>query len=154
MLPLGEVLNSLIKSFGFEKQLRIAKALELWEEVAGPEVASKTRALRFRNGVLVVAVPSPAWAQQLSLLRHKLCDRLNETCHAPLVHDIHFRVAEIPILDSAPPKQSSQESKLKRVAGDCCCEELTQEIMDEELRMAFQRAFRAAHGGSQTQKGE
>lgn len=50
MLPLGEVLNSLIKSFGLEKQLRIAKALELWEEVAGPEVASKTRALRFRNG--------------------------------------------------------------------------------------------------------
>lgn len=49
-----------------------------WPEVVGPEIAANARPTCLRNGRLVVATSSPAWAQSLHLLSEHLLHRLQE----------------------------------------------------------------------------
>ncbi|NPV70008.1 MAG: DUF721 domain-containing protein [Firmicutes bacterium] len=68
------------------------RAISLWAEVAGPEIARRTFASRFVDDVLYVDVDSPAWASQLTFVRQALIDRLNARLAAGgVVRDIRFR---------------------------------------------------------------
>jgi predicted nucleic acid-binding Zn ribbon protein len=51
---------------------------EVWDEIAGPQVAEHVRPVRLHGGVLVVRADSPAWATQVRYLATDLMRRANE----------------------------------------------------------------------------
>ena len=59
-----------------------------WDAVVGPTLALHARPARLRRGMLVVAVDSPEWMQELQFLKHELRDRLNARLGRPVVRDV------------------------------------------------------------------
>jgi predicted nucleic acid-binding Zn ribbon protein len=66
-----------------------------WDAVVGPTLALHARPDRLRRGVLVVAVDSPEWMQELVFFKHELRDRLNARLERHAVRDI-FLVLAVP----------------------------------------------------------
>jgi hypothetical protein len=55
-----------------------AQATELWAEVAGPEVAARSRAVGVRSAELLVEVRGSVWMGHLALLRQRFLEEINE----------------------------------------------------------------------------
>lgn len=80
---------------------------EVWESAVGPEVARRSSPVSLQGGRLLVAVSTSAWVQQLSFLRERLREALNQALGQNVVRDIRFRLAEweppLPAREPAPP---------------------------------------------------
>jgi len=66
-----------------------------WPRLVGKPAADHTRAVGWRGSVFVVQVQHPVWAQELSLRRQQLVDRLNEAAGQKVVTDLLFRVGPV-----------------------------------------------------------
>ena len=64
-----------------------------WDAVVGATLARHARPERFRDGVLVVAVDSAEWMQELQFLKYELRDRLNARLGRTAVRDIFLVLA-------------------------------------------------------------
>ena len=73
-----DVLERVLRRRGLDKQLQYQKLVEDWPRVVGPGLARVTRARSVRNGILVVEVPSSAWAMELNLRRRQIMKRVND----------------------------------------------------------------------------
>jgi len=92
MEALERVLGRLMKRLGIEDELQGWRAVEIWERVAGPQVARRTRAVDFERGVLLVEVEGSAWIQQLHFLKRQLIEAINRELGATRVSDIRFDI--------------------------------------------------------------
>ena len=73
----GDILERVLRRRGLARQLEYQKLLEDWPGLVGAGLARVTRARSVRDGVLVVEVPSSAWAMELNLRRQQIMARLN-----------------------------------------------------------------------------
>ncbi|MCY3705799.1 MAG: DUF721 domain-containing protein [Gammaproteobacteria bacterium] len=73
----GDVLERVLRRRGLAREMAYQKLLEDWPRLVGAGLARVTRARSVRNGVLVVEVPSSAWAMELNLRRRQIMARLN-----------------------------------------------------------------------------
>jgi predicted nucleic acid-binding Zn ribbon protein len=55
----------------------LARVQEIWERAAGPAIASASRPVGERGGVLTVACEAAVWAQELELMAPELIARIN-----------------------------------------------------------------------------
>lgn len=62
----------------------------IWEQAAGDSIASHTRVVSFRNGVMTVGCPSGAWACELRLSANDLVPRINRLRPPGKVREIRF----------------------------------------------------------------
>lgn len=65
---------------------------DVWEEAVGPEIARRSYPLELRRGRLTLGVASAPWMQQLSLLRERLRDAVNQALGTELVREVRFRL--------------------------------------------------------------
>lgn len=110
-------------------------ALEIWSDIAGERIAKLTRAERFANGVLYIAVVSSTVAQELSFLKPRYIDALNgrlEETHVKEIRFIpgHFKSA--PSMRLAKPSSSVDREAAQR---------LFSHIDDPVLRASFERLY-------------
>ena len=73
-----DVLERVLRRRGLDKQLEYQKLVEDWPRVVGQGLARVTRARSVRSGVLVVEVPSSAWAMELNMRRRQIMKRVND----------------------------------------------------------------------------
>ena len=90
---LGPSLQRFLEEAGLTKPLIGWKALSLWPEIVGEKVASRSRAVTFQAGRLVVEVDAPSWVNHLSFLRRDVIARLNARLGAGTVQEIQFIAA-------------------------------------------------------------
>ena len=74
---IGDVLARVLRRRGLSRELEHQKLLQEWPRLVGAGLARVTRARSVRNGVLVVEVPSSAWAMELNLRRRQIMARVN-----------------------------------------------------------------------------
>lgn len=86
----GEILAKVMSDLGLDERLREREALTRWQEVVGPDVARRSRALRIREGVLYVHVESAAWRQELHFLKDTILEGFREKLGPNRVRDIRF----------------------------------------------------------------
>lgn len=91
--PIRNSLDSLLGKLGVKATLRGWDALRLWAEVVGEPAATRSRAVAFEDGRLIVEVDGPTWSAQLSYLRREICGRLNSRLGAEVVREIQFTPA-------------------------------------------------------------
>lgn len=104
----GSILQAILGRIDPENRIAL---WQKWDAVVGEPIASHARPSRLDDGVLVVAVTSHAWAQELQHLKGDLIKRLNAAFGATRVRDIFF----VPASDRAgdePPRPAG-----KRKAG-------------------------------------
>lgn len=73
----GDLLDTLLAGWGLDGRLHQYRALVIWDEVVGPQIAARTRPEKIRDGVLEVCVDQPTWMQQLQLLKPQILAKLN-----------------------------------------------------------------------------
>jgi hypothetical protein len=131
----GDLVEKLLKGFGLDERLHQYRALIIWEEVVGPQIAARTRPIRIREGILEINVDQPTWMQQLQLMKPKILAQLNAELGKATIKDlflkrgkVHVRVDKEP---EPPPKWRMvqlDDNEKKQV------EELLTGIADPELR--------------------
>ncbi|MBD3368669.1 MAG: DUF721 domain-containing protein [Candidatus Eisenbacteria bacterium] len=90
--PISRILKGVIEDLGVAGRLAEQRAVVEWPEIVGPKVAEHSRALRIERGRLVVEVPSAVWAQELSLMRRTIQQKINRRLGSRTVETLQFVV--------------------------------------------------------------
>jgi predicted nucleic acid-binding Zn ribbon protein len=90
---LGDVLRAALGRLPEAQRLADHAVWTHWDAVVGPTLARHARPERLRRGVLIVAVDSPGWMQELQFLKHELRERLNARLGRSAVREV-FLVLE------------------------------------------------------------
>ena len=86
------ILDRLTNKMGIAARLEREKAVVLWEEAVGKNIARRAQAASVRNGILFVVVQNSAWLQELSLLKEGIIEKVNSAVGTDVVKDIVFRI--------------------------------------------------------------
>jgi len=87
-LTIREVLNDLITEYRIGTKLREASVINLWSEVTGKAISSRTSKIYIRDGVLHVYLTSSVVKNELMMLRDALRQRLNKDAGEEVVREI------------------------------------------------------------------
>ena len=98
----GDLVDKLLKGLGLDDRLHQYRALIIWDEVVGPQIASRTRPVRIREGVLEVNVDQPTWRQQLQLMKPKILAQLNAELGKATVKDIYLKRGKVNVRAEKP----------------------------------------------------
>jgi len=145
---LSDIISGIIKNQGWESKVREHRVFPIWDEVVGDEIAKNSAPNRIDRGLLVVVTKNPTWTQQLTMMKKKIINKINEALDDEIVKDIRFIQGEIPQLKKTEvtPKKS-KEDKLKSSPEIDPKElnELTKDIKDEELKEILENIIKKAH---------
>ena len=72
-------LQSAFTRLGLSGKLAQQRALVIWPEVVGPQIAAATRPLHVRDGILFVATKSSTWAHELIFRKAAILAGLGST---------------------------------------------------------------------------
>ena len=85
----GDILPTVLKSFGLDQRLREQEILAIWPRVVGEEIAARTQPFKIEKGVLYVRVEHSAWMQELHFMEKEILRKLKES--APDIELEHIR---------------------------------------------------------------
>lgn len=88
----GKILDRLTVKMGIASRLESEKAVVLWGEAVGKNIARRAKAVSVRNRILFVIVQNSAWLQELSLLKEGIIEKINSLVGKDVVKDIVFRI--------------------------------------------------------------
>jgi predicted nucleic acid-binding Zn ribbon protein len=139
-----------IRRLHLEPVLREGRALSLWGEVVGEQVAEATRAEDVRDGVLSVVVRSSTWAFELTFHKEKILRDLNSRLGRGTLRDIRFHVGATEAAAEAPPPEPvpSWEALAEQPLSQETASEIEAAIADQsdpELRDRIARSLSAGH---------
>ena len=141
---LGAAIRSLLKKRGLGREVESHRALAVWAEVVGPEMAARAQPTRVHDGVLYVAARDPAWAQTFDLMRIELLDRLNARLGGRIITELRFSSvnegrARGPAVGAVPahPPRLPETLPFDRAAA----ERISETVADPSLRDAMRRAL-------------
>lgn len=77
-VPLGEVLDGLLRERTFARGMPIGRLAAEWERVVGPRLAQATSPASLDGGILVVVATSGPWGAQARFLGQEILRRANE----------------------------------------------------------------------------
>ncbi len=104
---LDRTVERLLESLGLSPVAVQARLARSWEEIVGPLLATKTCPARLKAGVLTVCAVSPAWAQELSMCRSALAERIDVVLGPGKVREIRVSVGAVPErADGAAPEEA------------------------------------------------
>ena len=136
----GDLVDKLLKGLGLDERLHQYRALIIWEDVVGPQIAARTRPVRIREGVLEVNVDQPTWRQQLQLMKPKILAQLNAELGKATIKDLYLKRGKVNVREEKqvePPPAwrmvQLDENEKKQV------EELLTAIEDPELHDEMER---------------
>lgn len=84
---LTEALFAYLRESGLEQPVLEVQVEEIWPKVMGSLVASMTRSVEVKDGMLIVKVNSAALKAQLFENRFELVKKLNEAVGANVIRD-------------------------------------------------------------------
>ena len=136
----GELVDKMLKGLGLDERLHQYRALIIWEEVVGPQIAARTRPVRIREGVLEVNVDQPTWMQQLQLMKPKILTQLNAEMGKATIKDLYLKRGKVNIRFDKPVEQPPawrmvelDDSEMRQIDG------LLTAIGDPELHEEMKR---------------
>ena len=90
------VLRAVLKKHGLDNELERYNFINHWEEIVGKDIASRTKPMSIRNGMLTIGVVDSIWAQELSFQKRFILYRLKPYLSArDKVRDVRFRVMDL-----------------------------------------------------------
>lgn len=133
---LNELMGATLGTARIAKGVQKARAILLWPQAAGPEIARITRPRSQQGGTLFIEVRDSATAHHLTMQRHHFLKALNELMPDAPLTELRFSVGSIktPVaVASAPPLPAPDKAKARKLVQG----------VSEELRPAALRAAEA-----------
>ena len=88
---LGDVIERLLASLGQAGRFHGWRIVHQWPEIVGPDIARCARAVRFADGVLVIAVEKDAWRQELEMQAEEILAKIRSRPGGRAVEKIIFK---------------------------------------------------------------
>ena len=139
----ADILAKSLRRLGWSRILTEQAIISRWEEAVGPQIARRCRPLYLKDGRLTIVVDSPAWAQQLALLKRDLIGRFDTIAGKGAVRDLFFTTGDVSSEESVPPSPPVIDTPLSPETEEAIEREAAA-IADEELREAFSSLLRTA----------
>ncbi len=93
---IGNYLKKSINKAGINKQVQAAQICQFWQEatgeIFGEEIAKKSQATRFKNGVLTIAVLSSVLAQEFKFKEEEIKNKINGRTGCKIVKKVRFEM--------------------------------------------------------------
>ncbi len=135
-------LEDTLERLGLKQGIENHKPLVCWKEVVGNKVASHTQPTRIRKGVLFVNASSSVWAQELSLVKKELTEKINKHLKNELVKDIRFSSRGIKAEESTDIKRTPQVRKTTLSSKEIgAIKKTTQGLENQEIRESLERVI-------------
>ena len=133
----ADVLGQVLQRVDPDHQLKAYSLWTFWDEVVGKTIATRAQPQSFSEGVLVIAVATHTWMQELSFMKAALLDHLNTRLGARLIREISLVPGELGTAATPPasdaPDYTPVESHLIALPP----------IAHPELAGAFDRVVQA-----------
>jgi predicted nucleic acid-binding Zn ribbon protein len=98
----GAAMRGLMNQRGWRDKARDTAVLTRWDSLVGPDVATHCTPVSLRDGVLVVAAESTAWATQLRLMSRQILRQLRDQLGPDAVRSMTVRGPSAPDWDHGP----------------------------------------------------
>ena len=85
---ISDLLNKYLRVEGLEVPLQQKRIIDSWETVVGKMVASYTREKFIKNQTLYVKITNPALRQDLSMMRTRIVQRINQAVGSQVITDV------------------------------------------------------------------
>ena len=126
--------KDILGHYNLDDEFSDQQILLLWDEIVGPRLSHMARATRFSHGTLIVEVSSAVVSQELSLLRQRYIDLLNERMERPILQRIRFVPGHFP---------HSRSVQIPDVEDNTVDDDLAlSDIDDAQLRTSFGSLYR------------
>ena len=93
MRKAGDVLRDFLKERGWPTEDPYGPLFRAWEDIAGPELGTRSRVVEVEDGVIVVEVEHPGWLQMLQLRKRALLEAARKAAPLCTIQDIRGRMA-------------------------------------------------------------
>jgi len=136
---LSHTLGGMLKARGLGSRLDEYRVFGQWEKSVGSVIASHAQPQTVRGKKLMLVVDSPAWMQQLSLLKPQIVEKVNGNLGRETIKDIVLRLGEVESRNrepEAPPARTvlGRDEREK-------IEDYVREISDADTREAVRRVI-------------
>ncbi|MFZ5980060.1 MAG: DUF721 domain-containing protein [Candidatus Zixiibacteriota bacterium] len=84
------VVESVIKSLGLTHKYNGWLTVNRWPEIVGEHIARISRAVRFEDGILYVAVPDASWRQNLAMEIDNILEKIRQYPYGRVVKQIRL----------------------------------------------------------------
>lgn len=88
---IDDVVHQVLKQMGLERQFREYEVCEVWPEVVGRMIASKTKSIYMNGGSLFVTFTSSVVRSEINMVKEGLIKALNEKIGEDVVKEIVIR---------------------------------------------------------------
>jgi predicted nucleic acid-binding Zn ribbon protein len=88
------LLERVLEKHGVRRQVERNRALDLWPEIVGEQLARVTRVRGLDENALFVEVRSSAWLMELSMMKDDFLERVNDRLGDARIERIVFVLAE------------------------------------------------------------
>ena len=138
---LSTTLARILKSRGLEGRLHEYRIFGLWDRTVGTAIARHAQPRALRGKKLALVVDSPAWMQQLTLMKPELIEKLNRSLGRETIGDLTMRLGEV--AHSGRPEEADE----KPAGAELSAEErekiarYVQGVEDDTVREAIMRLF-------------
>ena len=140
---LSMTLGRVLKACGMEGRLSEYRVLGQWEKAVGTVIAHHAQPQSMQGKKLTLLVDSPAWMQQLSLLKPEIIKKLNISFGREAIQDITLKLGEI-TAQTAPlevPRPHAPLSGEERSQIETFLQELHDPDIRENLRRLIEKDF-------------
>lgn len=88
-------LGKILQARGLGNRLSEYRIFGQWKRSIGPVIAQHAQPLSLHGKKLTLVVDSPAWMQQLSLLKPEIISKVNSTMGKEVVREITLKLGEV-----------------------------------------------------------
>ena len=87
-MKLDEVVDLVLKQMGVDKKYKECEVSQVWPEVVGKMIASKTKSLKMTDGKLIACFTSAVVRNELLMVKEGLISAMNTKLGEDIVKDI------------------------------------------------------------------
>lgn len=144
MNSLSQVLEVALKKLDLQEAALEARAVMLWPQIVGEQMAKASEAQKTQGGTLLVTVRSSSWSQEISFQKSTILRRYKERLGADFVKDLRCSVGKVRGVAPSPESQAPPDEEIRRIRlpqAEIERIRLASESEDPELSQAIRRAL-------------
>lgn len=122
---LGSLISGSLKALDLERRLNEQVSLIVWDEVVGERVRAAAEPQFIKDGRLFVVTKSPVWANELTMFKSDMIERLNKRIGSTVIRDIIFKAGKV-----QPAKKSVKKPSRPAIEGITLTDEELERVRD------------------------
>lgn len=132
-------LLKILKANGLESRLSEYRVFGQWEKTVGKVLACHAQPQSVRGKKLTLLVDSPAWMQQISLLKPEIIEKLNRGLGKEAISDIMLKFGEV-APSGGPPDDIPVRTSLSE-EDHATIRQYVKDINDPDMKEAITRVI-------------